>query len=388
MPIKGISDILELPRLGKIRLGTKKISKKGNEYPDESPEFVLNPIEEVLDKNGNPVIDKDTGKPLLRENEHIKALIDMFGTNPAKLKIAFPTADMELICPQYMKWWGGDVKKKKASLVCKGTGEWAYYKGQQHVNGLDVSQYPYVSDELFKAFPNGFNRMCLGPNCPQAQGQNGKPPLCKANMDLFFLVPDYSMFGVFQISTTSFQAIKAINSCLDVAANALRLQGLSSIIGVPMVLWRKRTPNSQGGVNYILQLEVDVKDLEVQKKLLLEKKSSTLGLGFSRYTIDNNLFDMPDYDLLPQSDHGRIQTGQSAEDIVVEAPQLVESTETIEDWIADPEIEAKFNAIGDIKGIPVTKAKMKATAKNYHSKEDLAQYLDTLLAPVAQQEKS
>lgn len=378
MPIRGISDVRELPRLGKIRLGTKKLSQKGNEYPDESPEFVLNPIEEIVDKNGNPVIDQSTGKPMVRENEHILALIKLFGPNPAELRIVFPTDDPELICPQYMKWWGGDAKKKKATLTCKGTGDWAYYKGNEPVNGLDVPQYPLVTEELFRHFPHGFNRKCLGPNCPQAQspGQN-KPAKCKANMDLFFLVPEYSFFGVFQITTTSFQAIKAINSCLSVAKNALRLQGIPSISGVPMRLFRKRTPNSQG-VNYIMQLEADVKELEVQKQLFFEKKTSTLGVAIERFTINENLLDMPDYDLLPQSEHGRLQTGDDPK--AIEAPAVLPPVETIEDWINDVIIVDMFKELGELKGVPVTKAKMKATAKNHDSKEALAKYLEEQLA--------
>lgn len=377
MPIKGISDIRELPRLGKIRLGTKKLSSKGNEYPDESPEFVLNPIEEVLDKNGNPVMDRATGKPMFRENEHIKALMSMFGPNPAELKVVFPVDDMELICPQYMKWWGGNAKKKKSSLTCKGTGEWAFYKGEHQVGGMDVPQYPMVPENLFRHFPQGFNRKCLGPSCTQAQPQGGKPAQCKANMDLFFLVPEYSMFGVFHISTTSFQAIKAVNSCLEVAKSALRLQGIPNITGVPMKLFRKRTPNSQGGVNYIMQLEADVRELEVQKTLFLDKKSSTLGLGMEKFTISNLLLDEPDYDLLPQSEHGRLQTGDDL--LAIEAPTTAPA-ETIDDWVTDPEIGEKFKALGQLKGVPVTKAKMKATAKNHDSKESLSKYLDDQLA--------
>jgi len=38
--IKGLSSIRRLPRLGKIRLGIKKVTAKGKEYPSETDYFV------------------------------------------------------------------------------------------------------------------------------------------------------------------------------------------------------------------------------------------------------------------------------------------------------------------------------------------------------------
>jgi hypothetical protein len=388
MPIKGISDARELPRLGKIRLGTKQVAKSGAEYPAEVPHFVLNPIEEVLDKNGEPVL--VDGKPQYRENEHIMALIKMFGETPAEIKVVFPTDDNELICPQYMKWWGGNAKKGTGKLYCKGTGEFAFYNGP--INDARVTNLSancdMVPDEMWKAFPHGWNRICLGPQCPQAQpapDSNGKirPPMCKPALDLFCIVSDYSLFGVFQITTSSFQAMKNVNSCIDVAKNALRLQGIPSIIGVPMRLFRKRTPNSSGGVNYILHLEVDMGELENQKNLFLERKTSTLGLGIQKFTIGTNLLDQPDYDLLPKSDFpDRLQTG---DDPVEQAAKMLPPPETFDGWIEDPVVFDLFDNLAKLTNSTLTPAKMKATAKNHQNKDALIEYLSAKvksLAPV------
>ena len=43
MPIYGISDQVRLPRLGKIRLGIKKKTKGGVEYPFATEYFIVPP---------------------------------------------------------------------------------------------------------------------------------------------------------------------------------------------------------------------------------------------------------------------------------------------------------------------------------------------------------
>ena len=76
--ISGLSSIRRLPRLGKIRLGIKKVSTKtGKEYPFETDHFIC-PAE-------------------------IKKVI---GNEPKELKISFPINDPEVIFPQCYKWYG------------------------------------------------------------------------------------------------------------------------------------------------------------------------------------------------------------------------------------------------------------------------------------------
>ena len=347
MAIRGISDKRELPRLGKIKLGSKKMSQRGKEFPEETDHFVLNPQEELLDKNGKVVGTS--------ENEHLATLIEMYGLTPRTLKVVFPVDDEELIAPQYLKWWMKD-KNGSGRLACKGDGQYAEFKGTQQVSGLDAGNYPV-----------GFNRLCLMDTCPEFQKKQ-----CKPNMNLTFVVPDYNMFGVFQIDTTSAQAIKNVNSCISVARNALRLQGIGSIAGVPMKLSRKRTPNSHGGVNYILHIEVDVKELTNQKKLMSEGRSNTLALGDVKFTIDRTLLEEPNYDLLPKSDFPeRLQTGETVE--------VLPATINYNDWLADSEIKEKFGALSQLTNNPLTEAKMLATARKFQDQTSLITYLDEKL---------
>lgn len=350
MAIKGISDVKILPRLGKIRTGIKKMSQKGSEYPEEVPYFVLNATEEIRDKMGNV-----TGT---RENEHIQALINLYGEQPHEMQIMFPVDDLTLVADPWMKWWAGDVKKRKATLQCKGDGEYAFYKGKEQVSGLDGVIPPHKLAE-------GYNRICNRDMCPQAQ--SGK---CKPNMNLMFVVPEYSMYGVFQIDTTSAQAMTAILSSIDVARNALRLEGINSITGVPLRLFRDRTPNKYNNVNYIMKLEVNQTHLKTQKNLMLEGRPSQLAIGMENYAVESFL-DEPNYDLLPKSEHGAYQTGEEAIDVTEALPPVDKGS-----WLSDPTILEKFKTLGDLTGKEPLKPRMKATADKFETREELMTYLD------------
>jgi len=353
MPIEGVTDRRILPRLGKIRTGVKKKSAKGNDYPEEVPYFVLNPVEEVLDKNGIVVG--------TRENEHMKALIQMFGEKPYELQIVFPSDNIEAVADANLKWWAGDVVKKKASLMCKGNGRFANYRGSDKVSGLDLPPGSY---------PEGMNRLCDREKCPQAV--SGK---CKPNLNLLFVVPEYSLFGVFQVNSTSTKAITAIWSSIELARNALRMEGISSIVGVPMRLFRERTPNQHDGVNYILKVEVNLEGLKREKAKFLSREKSTLALAIGNYVVDPIDKDIPDYDLLPQSSHGNFQTGE----IALESLDISNDSNTEMAFWKDPEVVLKFKKLSDKTGTPLTDARMEATAAKFDTKEELETYLDSKL---------
>jgi len=358
MPIKGLPMIL--PRLGKIKLGTKKISKQGSEHPEETDYFILNPLEEIRDKAGNI---KGT-----KENKNIKALIDIFGEDPDELRVVFPLDNEEMILSHYYKWWSGNVEKRKATMKCKGDGEFAFYRGKDLVSGIGSGI----------DFPEGMNRICNPKVCEQAQKQGNKPPLCKPNMNILFLVPEYTLAGSFQMSTSSIQAMSQIISCMVVSRNYLRTKGIHSIAGVPMRFYRKRTPNIHGGVNYIVQMELDEERLSIELEKLKKKKSTTLLLGTKYYDLQIDIPDDPEYDLLPKSRFPyAIQTGDP---ILIDEPKTEKEEDIHEKWIDDKEIMDKFDNLAKLKNTICTKQKMLATAKRFDTKENLVEYLDKMIA--------
>ena len=88
MPIKGLSEIRRLPRLGKIRLGIKVEEPRKNPYPRATDYFVV--------------------------PDEIKESV---GDKPKQLQIMFPVEDPEMFAPQYLKCYSFTQ-----GLVCRGDG--------------------------------------------------------------------------------------------------------------------------------------------------------------------------------------------------------------------------------------------------------------------------
>jgi len=157
MPIKNLSDVRRLPRLGKIALGVKKDTKKDGTpcapYPTEVDYFV------VPDK-----------------------VQEVFGEKPKELRIMFPVNSAEVFFEQWYKCYGASM-----ILKCKGDGErantWDEEKG-----GM-------------KGIP-----------CPCPKLESGD---CKQIGILQFMMPDVDGVGVWQITTSSKNSIINLNSSID-----------------------------------------------------------------------------------------------------------------------------------------------------------------------------
>lgn len=149
--IKDLSDRRRLPRLGSIRLGIKRKSTKGVEYPAEVDYFVCPP--------------------------EVQAIC---GEKPKELEIMFPLDNPEEVFPQAYKYYGSSK-----GLKCQGNGEVAYYAD----NGNMVQK-----------------------QCPCELLEQGK---CKQSGTLMVMIPKVSVGGVYQIRTSSYNSIVDVNSGLD-----------------------------------------------------------------------------------------------------------------------------------------------------------------------------
>ncbi|MFC1874626.1 hypothetical protein ACFLY3_00505 [Chloroflexota bacterium] len=157
-PIKGISEIVRLPRLGKIRLGIKKERDDGSPYPVPTDHFVC--------------------------PDEVK---EIFGDKPKELRIMFPTENSEQWASQYLRCYSTSNE-----LICRGDGETALAR-------------------IDKTNSNaGLKEIICSPNtCSYHQSDR-----CRRVMNLQFLLPDCPGFGVYQLDTTSFHSMKNINSAL------------------------------------------------------------------------------------------------------------------------------------------------------------------------------
>ncbi|MDI9379763.1 MAG: hypothetical protein QM845_02645 [Verrucomicrobiota bacterium] len=212
MPIKGLSETRRFSRGGKIRLGEKKVSQAGKEYPAKLDHFLFDPI----DPNMLPVFEK------------------LFGPAPKELTVAFASEDREQVFPQYYKCYGA------SGLLCKGDGETAMRRDKDSADLFEID--------------------CPGPaNCEYAvaRGIGGRPG-CKQVASLQFFLPDLPTMQVWQIDTSSYNSIVNINSQLDIFQ---AVAGRISFVPVTLRLSPRQATNPENGkpVNiYVLDLVIGV----------------------------------------------------------------------------------------------------------------------------------
>ena len=151
--IKGLSDRRRLPRLGSIRLGIKKKSSKGVDYPSEVDYFVC--------------------------PEEVQAI---YGPQPKELDIMVPINEIDSVFPCSYKYYGSS-----RGLICQGDGEFAY---RVNPESKEMEQIP----------------------CPCELLDSGK---CKQSASLMVMLPKVSVGGIYQIRSSSYNSIVDIQSGLD-----------------------------------------------------------------------------------------------------------------------------------------------------------------------------
>ena len=356
MTIKGLMNRPFLPIIGKIKMGTKKVSSQGKEYPVETPYFVLDPIEEILDKNKKPIGE--------RTNQHVKRLVDMLPDKPMELSAVFPTPDKSLIFRSQLSWWS------TTSLMCSGDGEWASYNGERPVSGFNQKDMDY---------PKGRNRVCSFEACPQRQmGAKG----CKPNILLSFFLLDYGPLGAFRISTGSARAYKNLTAAHRLLMSFAVSEGLSSIAGIPIKLYRESVGNKKGGQNYPLNFSVDMDKYEIEKAKF-EKDPKSSSLWYSANPIDfRDDEDEFDPDQYPKSMHGRRQTGEPpnkpAPKKAAAAKKPAAPATTTPDykvWVENGTVKELFKELAVLSKADLTTPRMVATARKHKSLDELKHYL-------------
>ncbi len=186
MAIKGLTEHRRLPRLGKIRIGIKKISEKtGKEYPFATDYFVL----------------PENLTPFFQDNPH-----------PKELPIMIPVEDDEIWCPQYYKLYSSF-----RGVVCKGDGE----KCRRMVDKATGDRANRETQEVV------WHEMeCAGRECPDYKRGD-----CSEAMNLQFIMPDLPGLGVWQIDTKSPNSIRNINN-----AAAMIRSVYKHIAFIPLIL--------------------------------------------------------------------------------------------------------------------------------------------------------
>lgn len=242
MAIKGISEIRRLPRLGKIRLGIKKVSEKtGKEYPTEVDYFICDP-----------------STPSELENQKIKDEFErLYGKDPKSIRIMFPMANPDIFFPQFYKRYGSGTL-----LKCKGDGIEASCGTDEFTAGLTVLRKDEMGLPVVK---------CLGKECPHYKKKE-----CSEVGVLQILLPELPGAGVWQITTGSFNSIVNLNSCIDYI---VAVCGRAHMI--PLQLERRMQEIAYEGKkskHYILHINMDFRLADLQKFATIEPTKMMLEL--------------------------------------------------------------------------------------------------------------
>ncbi len=163
MPIEGLSQRRRIPRLGKIKLGTKD----GRGIPSKADHFVCPPEVQAV-----------------------------FGEKPIKLDIMIPLEDEELWASQWYRAYS-NVR----GLLCKGDG-----KACMRIVNADTGKMADKDAKEGKMTP----LTCPGRECDYVKAKR-----CKPIMNLQFVLPDVPGVGVWQVDTSSINSITNINSATE-----------------------------------------------------------------------------------------------------------------------------------------------------------------------------
>lgn len=258
MAIKNLSEIRRLPRLGKIRLGIKKKTTSGREYPAEVDYFILDPQ-----------------TPSELENKKlVEEFHKLYGEKPKQIKIMLPLSELNIVFPQDYKRYGST-----AMLKCKGDGEIAYCASEEYAQGLEV----LGKDEFGK-----IKVKCLGQDCPYQEDRS-----CSRVGVLQILLPELPGAGVWQIVTGSFNSIVNLNSCLDYVKT---ICGRFNMI--PLTLERReqdtqykgKDGKTVKGKHYVLHINMAFALVDLQKLAAIDATRIMLDLPEPEASKEDLLF--------------------------------------------------------------------------------------------------
>lgn len=253
--IPGITDRNRLPRIGKIRLGEKRESKGGKEYPAALDHFSFVDC---------PEVEAIYGK-------------ECKGLYP----VIFPSDDEEITFPTARKAYG------TSGLICAcrdGVTATRVCTGKQ-----DEQLDAYCAEHQIQKPQEGemVEMPCPGQDCPWSQHD-----LCKPIGRLMFMLEDVPKFGFYEICTTSFNSMQNVLGVLrSMKAIVGRVAGMR--FALKLVPQQVQPKGEKAKTVHVLALEV-----RESLKGLVAAKHRLDASGDSTHLLDS-VDDTPD-DLMPQ----------------------------------------------------------------------------------------
>ena len=221
MPIDGVSEIVRIPRLGKIRLGIKVEQPGKHPYPKPTDYFVVPP-----------------------------EIAEVFGDKPKELDIMFPLEDSNQFAQQWLRAYS-----MTQGLVCVGDG----ISSRRKVDTATGAMASHETEEwIWKD-----DLHCDPQDCPEFLKKR-----CRRVMNLQVLIPVVPGLGVWQIDTSSFYSIVNINSMISLLKAIL---GRCSMIPLTLALGPiEVSPLGQKKKTvYIMHIKKNIKLSDLAKVALL-----------------------------------------------------------------------------------------------------------------------
>lgn len=347
MAIQSIQARRKLPILGKIRLGVRKEARSGSLYPSTVEYFVL---------------------------DDAPGVADVYGSDPKALDIIFPMDSLEDVIPTWFKWYSAGRTNKDGDamggkLNCYGNGP-----GPDGAPG--VAHYLAQRDPVTKVVPT---RPCLGEQCPDWRSTNGQQQ-CKQMMRVFCILPRVSLYGVYQIDTSSWRSIHSFHDQLNLVATL----NSGVIKMIPFMLVREeetttfydtKSKKDQTGRQFIMRLKPNERFFELHgedvKKKISAFSSAQFVLGQSR----QELLEAPTEDLVPSLPEG---------DSSAEVPQ-VDPIQMAESVLANPEVIRLFTELEQLMGKQFPhKARMLSVRRREREPNVLQVVIDELKGKIAE----
>lgn len=228
--VNGLTDRVSMPRIGKLRLGEKAISSKGNAYPKETDYFRCDPDAHLVPEERQKILAK---------------FAEVYGERPSVLRDTFfPSDDKEFVFPHPLEWWASS--DSGAKLLCQG-------------NGLEAVRLN-VESGAWESRP-----CCQASDCREYLA--GKCGL-KARLRIF--LPLITMSGYWQVDTGS---QIGTGNILDVTNHLLTMFG--RLTSIPLVLSREPQPvvfEGKANTHYILHLRAPNVDLQEFRELVAQNR--------------------------------------------------------------------------------------------------------------------
>lgn len=216
-----------MPRIGKLRLGEKKVSAKtGASYPTETDYFRVDPDQHMAPEERERIISR---------------FAEVYGERAQILRdVYFPSDAKDFVFPQTLEWWGATANGPK--LLCQGNGVEAIR--------LNVETGQWES------------RPC----CQVSRCEEWEAKKSKLMSRLRVFLPQVSMSGYFQIDTSSQVGTGNVN---DLINHLLTMFG--RLTSIPLVLSREPKPIVYEGkttTHYVLVMRAPNVNLDEFKQIV------------------------------------------------------------------------------------------------------------------------